>query len=266
MNPLEYAQGLKTRAGADVTAATKTLQEHSQRKEAPSEGIRKAVAELRAAEAARTQAEAKLAARTEALATKRDARDIQRAEAAKAGAGAHLAETSKKVQAALENTAFTSPEGREALETERKLMEIRSMLVNAQAAAKEAQRRVSPVSILVSKKDKKVYIRQALAPVWRHPRRSVTPKRRLARTSISRRRVTANLSGGPWSHSPRGPKVLTKQARGDTEMRVGKRRPPPSTPRSLKSDPGSGACRVPSRGFGANFRAIVDRRLAHHYR
>ena len=169
LNPLEYAQGLKTRAGADVTAATKTLQEHSQRKEAPSEGIRKAVAELRAAEAARTQAEAKLAARTEALATKRDARDIQRAEAAKAGAGAHLAETSKKVQAALENTAFTSPEGREALEAERKLMEIRSMLVKAQAAAKEAQRRVSPVSILVSKKDKKVYIRQALAPVLEAP-------------------------------------------------------------------------------------------------
>ena len=135
----------------------------------PSEGIRKAVAELRAAEAVRTQAEAKLAARTEALATKRNARDIQRAEAAKAGAGAHLAETSKKVQAALENTAFTSPEGREVFEAERKLMEIRSMLVKAQAAAKEAERRVSPVSILVSKKDKKVYIRQALAPVLEAP-------------------------------------------------------------------------------------------------
>lgn len=169
VNPLEYAQGLKTRAGADVAAATKALQEHSQRKEAPSEGIRKAVAELRAAEAARTQAEVKLAARTEALATKRNVRDIQRAEAARAGAGAHLAETSKKVQAALENPAFTSPEGREALEAERKLMEIRSMLGKAQAAAKEAERRVSPVSILVSKKDKKVYIRQALAPVLEAP-------------------------------------------------------------------------------------------------
>jgi hypothetical protein len=37
--------------------------------------------------------------------------------------------------------------------------------VSAQALAKEAVRRVSPVSILVSKKDMRIYIRQGLAPV-----------------------------------------------------------------------------------------------------
>ena len=165
LNPLEYAQALKTRATADIAAATKTLQEHGQRKDATPEAIRRALSELRAAETARQQAEAKFAARIEAQATKRDARDIQGAEAAKTAAEAHFAETSKKVEAALDNPAFKTPEGREALEAERKLIDIRSTLAKAQVAAKEAERRLSPVSILVSKKDNKVYIRQAFAPV-----------------------------------------------------------------------------------------------------
>jgi hypothetical protein len=36
-------------------------------------------------------------------------------------------------------------------------------------AAKEAERRLSPVSVLVSKKDNKVYIRQAFAPILEAP-------------------------------------------------------------------------------------------------
>jgi hypothetical protein len=169
VNPFEYAQSLKARAAADLASATKALQEHSQRKYPNSEAIRRALAELRAAEAARTQAEAKLVARTQALATKRDARDVQRAEAAKAAAEAHMAETTKRVQAALESPAFTSPEGREALDAERALIEIRTTLAKAQSTAKEAERRLSPVSILVSKKDNRVYVRQGLAPVMEAP-------------------------------------------------------------------------------------------------
>jgi hypothetical protein len=169
VNPFEYAQSLKARGAADLASATKALQEHSQRKYPNSEAISRAVAELRAAEIARTQAEAKLVARTEALATKRDARDVQRTEAAKAAAEAHMAETAKRVEAALESPAFTSPEGREALDAERALIEIRTTLAKAQRAAKEAERRLSPVSILVSKKDNRVYVRQGLAPVMEAP-------------------------------------------------------------------------------------------------
>jgi len=169
LNPLEYAQALKIRAAADLASASKALEEHSKRKETSSEGIRRALAELRAAEAGRTQAEAKLAARTEALAAKRDARDIQRAEAAKAAAEANVADTRKRVEVALDSPAFTSPEGREALESERALVEIRARLATAQRAAKEADRRLTPVSILVSKKDNKVYMRQGLVPILEAP-------------------------------------------------------------------------------------------------
>ena len=170
LNPLEYAQVLRAWAAAEVAAATKTLEEHAPRKEVTSDAIRKALSELRAAEAARSQAEARLAVRTEALATQRDARDIERAAAAKAAAQAELAEISKKLEVAVNNPTFeTAQEGNEAFGAERELMEMRSSFAKAQAAAKKAERRLSPISVLVSKKDGKVYIRQALAPVLEAP-------------------------------------------------------------------------------------------------
>jgi len=168
LNSIEYAQALKARAAADVAAATKALQDQGQRKE-PAPDIRRAFSELRGAEAARTQAEAKLAIRIEALATKRDTREIERAQAVKVVAESHLADTTKKFEAALDNAVFKTPEGVEALEAERKLIAIRASLARAQAMAKDAERRLAPISVLVSKKDNKVYIRQALAPVYEAP-------------------------------------------------------------------------------------------------
>ena len=169
LNPFEYAQALKARAAADIAAATKSLQEQATRKAAMPEDIRRALTELRAAETARAQAKAKFAARTETLAAKRDARELERAQAAAAVAEAHLADATKKLEAALANTAFQTPEGRGALETEHKLLELRTSLAKSQADAKEAERRLSPISVLVSKKDNRVYIRQALAPVLEAP-------------------------------------------------------------------------------------------------
>jgi hypothetical protein len=170
LNPLEYAQALKARATADIAAANKALQELSQRKEPnAAEPIRRALAELRAAEALRAQSEGRLTARTEALATARDTRAIQRAQTAKAVAEAQLAESTKKVEIALQNPAFSSPEGQEAVATERRLAELRQAMAKAQLLAKQAERRLAPVSILVSRKDNKIYIRQAFAPVLEAP-------------------------------------------------------------------------------------------------
>jgi hypothetical protein len=170
LNPIEYAQALKARAAAEIAAVSKAQQELSQHKEPnPAEPVRRALAELRAAEALRAQSEGKLNARTEALAAARDSRAIQRAQAAKAAAEAQLAESTSKVEAALQNPTFTSPEGQEALATERKLTELRQAMAKAQLLAKQAERRLAPVSILVSRKDNKVYIRQALAPVLEAP-------------------------------------------------------------------------------------------------
>src|SRR5262249_59499021 len=93
----------------------------------------------------------------------------QRAQTAKAAAEAQLAESTKKVETALQNPAFSSPEGQEALATERRLTELRQTMATAQLMAKQAERRLAPVSILVSRKDNKIYIRQAFAPVLEAP-------------------------------------------------------------------------------------------------
>jgi lipoprotein-anchoring transpeptidase ErfK/SrfK len=169
LNPSEYAQALKARASSDIAEAAKALQVEAQRKEPLPEAIRKALSDLRAAESARSQADAKLAVRTEALATKRDAREMQRAQAARAAAEASRDDAVKRLQATFESPAFATPEGREALEAERKLMAVRASLAKAQATAKDAERRLSPISILVSKKDNKIYVRQALAPIFEGP-------------------------------------------------------------------------------------------------
>jgi hypothetical protein len=169
LNPVEFAQALKARASADAAAATNALQEQAQRKEALPDGVRKALSDLRAAESARSQAEVKLAYRAESLATKRDEREIQRAQGAKAAAEAVRDEAARKAQVVLESPAFATPEGRDALEAERKLMASRATLAKAQGAAKDADKRLSALSILVSKKDNKVYIRQALTPIFEGP-------------------------------------------------------------------------------------------------
>jgi hypothetical protein len=57
----------------------------------------------------------------------------------------------------------------EAAQAEHGLDELRADLAKAQALGKEAVRRNSPVSILVSKKDKRIYVRQGLAPVLEAP-------------------------------------------------------------------------------------------------
>ncbi len=169
LNPIEYARALKVRAAADVASATKAIKEYSERTGAKPAEIRKALAELRAAEAARAQAEAKLAAKTKALEVAKRPAAREAAETAKRAAEAHLVETTQKLDEAKASEALKTPEAREALEAEQSLKEARRALANAQAAAKEAERRVSPVSILVSKKDLRVYIRQGLAPVLDAP-------------------------------------------------------------------------------------------------
>jgi lipoprotein-anchoring transpeptidase ErfK/SrfK len=169
LNPYQYAQVLKDRAAADIDAITKLQNRSGQREAAVPGDFGKALSELRTAETARSQAEAKLNFRTEALATKRDARDIQRAQTAKEAAESNLAEATKKLEAALENPAFATSEGHAVLEAQRNLMALRSTVAKAQAAAKVADRRLSPISVLVSKKDNRIYVRQALAPVFEGP-------------------------------------------------------------------------------------------------
>ena len=169
LNPIAYAQALKGRATADVAATSKSVKELSERMAAKPEAVRRALTELRNAQAMHNQAEARLAAKEKALAAARAPRAKQAAEAAKTTAETHLAEATRRLEAATANPTFETPEGKEALGAEDALKNAQAALAKAQAVAKEAERRLSPVSILISKKDARVYIRQGLAPLLDAP-------------------------------------------------------------------------------------------------
>ena len=88
------------------------------------------------------------------------------AETAKAAVEAQLVDAEKRLEDA---KGVESVKTQEAFDARRFLTEARASLAAAQVAAKEAVRRLSPVSVLVSRKNKRVYIRQALTPVLDAP-------------------------------------------------------------------------------------------------
>jgi L,D-transpeptidase catalytic domain len=165
LNPIEYAQVLKARAAADAAAATAAIKPAAQHAAAKAEGARRAAGLLRAAEAEHAQIEARLRAKVRA----REAATPQATEpaaAAVSAAEAQLRESADRLKAAAEGASAMADE---AALAEHSLEELRTDLAKSQALGKEAARRNSPVSILVSKKDKRIYVRQGLAPVLEAP-------------------------------------------------------------------------------------------------
>jgi hypothetical protein len=165
LNPIEYAQVLKVRAAADAAAATAASKQAAQTAAGKGEGARRAARLLHTAQAEYAQAEARLRAKVRA----REAATPQAAEPAAAAVSAaetQLRESADRLKAALEGASATADEAAQAAHS---LEELRADLAKAQALGKEAARRNSPVSILVSKKDKRIYVRQGLAAVLEAP-------------------------------------------------------------------------------------------------
>jgi hypothetical protein len=165
LNPIEYAQVLKVRAVADAAAATAATKQAAQTAGAKREGARRAAGFLRTAEVEYAQAEARLRVKLRA----REAATPPAAEPAAAAvstAETQLRESADRLKVATESASAMADE---AAQAEHGLDELRADLAKAQALGKEAVRRSSPVSILVSKKDKRIYVRQGLAPVLEAP-------------------------------------------------------------------------------------------------
>jgi hypothetical protein len=162
LNPIEYAQLLKVRAAADAAAATTAIKPAAQTAAAKAEAARRAAGALRAAEAEHAQAEARLNAKARARDGATTPQAAEPVAAAVSAAEAQLHEAADRVKAAREAATATADEAAQA-------EHVRAELAKLQALGKEAARRNSPVSILVSKKDKRVYVRQGLASVLDAP-------------------------------------------------------------------------------------------------
>jgi hypothetical protein len=198
INPHQYAEQLKAKAVAERAAAVKTLKEMSAAVRAGEQEAARTAAELKAAEAAHSsvQAKAETAAVAAARATQQEtilvaelkapdgnvlgrsvaghlSKADERAAAAtdaaaiaKMNVEAVLADAAAKLEAAKTASAAKAADLADAV---RRLNDATAASDAAANAEKEALRRTSPLSVLVSKKDQRIYVRQGLAPVFDAP-------------------------------------------------------------------------------------------------
>jgi hypothetical protein len=145
------ARRVASRKSADAASATKTLQ---------------------AAEVARARADAQMKDAEKALetinsaATPASPEAVKRAETAKEKAAARLAEADGQVQAAKSRAQAKTDEAA-AAESEAKAADDAKDV--AQDAASEAKRKTLPLSVFVSRKTQRFYVRQGYVPVFEGP-------------------------------------------------------------------------------------------------
>jgi lipoprotein-anchoring transpeptidase ErfK/SrfK len=162
INPHQYAEQLRAKAVAETAAAVKTVKEMSASVRIGQQEAARAAAELTAAEAAYFSAQAK----AETMADERAAAATDAAAIDKMNVEAALADAAAKLEAAEIASAAKTADLADAV---RRLNDAKAASDAAVNAEKEALRRTSPLSMLVSKKDQRIYVRQGLAPVFDAP-------------------------------------------------------------------------------------------------
>lgn len=189
VDPRRYAEQLKVKAAADAAAASKAATEASLALNAKRQEAARASAELKSAEAAeafaRVKAEAAAKA-AESAAAKRQAAEVapdstaaeaaSPAEAAKSKADAAHAEAKARLDAA--KAAYEASDAAYA-EAAQRSREAANAAAAAAKAEKDAQLRTAPISILVSKKQQRIYVRQGLTPIFDAPATIRDPERPL---------------------------------------------------------------------------------------
>jgi lipoprotein-anchoring transpeptidase ErfK/SrfK len=204
INPHQYAEQLKAKAAGERAEAVKTIKETSAAVRLAQQEAAHSAAELKAAEAAHSSAQAKAETAARAYETAVDAASAKQQESilvagltdpdgnvsgrsaadplsradelaeaatvaaatAKTNAEAALADAEAKLGAAEAASATTAAGLADAV---RRLNDATAAFGAAASAEKEALRRTLPLSILVSKKDQRIYVRQGLAPLFDAP-------------------------------------------------------------------------------------------------
>jgi hypothetical protein len=162
LNPLERARAAKTRTAAAALATGKAAKAATEQSAARAAQANKAIAGLRGAEQALAKAQAKLDSAIKALDAVKTPEAAERGKAAVAAAEAALAVAGKaSEEARTVEAAATS----EALIAARTAWDAENASRTAAAEAKAAERGTDPISIFISKKTGRLYIRQAWTPI-----------------------------------------------------------------------------------------------------
>jgi lipoprotein-anchoring transpeptidase ErfK/SrfK len=191
LNPIAYAQALKERAKADKAAADAAAKDALATAQATGaearqavDDVRKVDAEVKAAEAKITELQAAAAAKDAAAATpsadekasaKGDATKAANTPPAASPEDAAAAMTAAQSELASAHAALEEAQQREAVKTPAAFaaVQVWKRAVDASEAAaetlKEADRRSNPVSVLISKKEGRVFIRQDWKDVYEAP-------------------------------------------------------------------------------------------------
>ena len=166
VNPFEFAQAMKAEAAAKVqsaAAAKKTAQALLYSKPAEAHAASR---DLEVAEYAQRRAhdEAEDAARAASKAEGEEA--TKKAAERKTAAEAKLAEADAKVQQAKE---AKDAKDQDLLNAQTSLHDADTAATEAAAEAKQAERRLEPVSVFISRKTGRLYVRQATVPLFDMP-------------------------------------------------------------------------------------------------
>jgi hypothetical protein len=162
LNPLERARAAKTRTAAAATTTGKAAKAATEQSAARAAQANKVIAGLRNAEMALAKAQGRLDAAIKALDAVKTPEAAERGKAAVTAAEAALADAGK---ASDEARALEAAATSEAMAAARAAWDAENASRIAAAEAKAAERGTDPISIFISRKTSRLYIRQAWGPV-----------------------------------------------------------------------------------------------------
>ena len=166
LNPLERAKAIKARAIADAAAKAKAGKVAVATSALKAAEASKAIAALREAHLALAAARSKHDAATRAVDKATAPEAVERAKDLLAAAESKVADAEKAADEARAVEAAKTPE---AIAAAKAAWEAEKASTEAAAALKAAERDTQPISIFVSKKTARVYVRQAWTPVHEAP-------------------------------------------------------------------------------------------------
>jgi len=162
LNPLERARAAKTRTAAAASTTGKAAKAATEQSAARAAQANKVIAGLRNAEMALAKAQGRLDAAIKALDAVKTPEAAERGKAAVTAAEAALADAGK---ASDEARALEAAATSEAMAAARAAWDAENASRIAAVEAKAAERGTDPISIFISRKTSRLYIRQAWGPV-----------------------------------------------------------------------------------------------------
>jgi hypothetical protein len=214
LNPIAYAAALKERAKADQTATDQAAKAALEAAQAAGAEARQAVDDMRKAKAELAAAEAKLAELEAQAQPQGDAGAVAAAQAeretAKTAARSELVRARASLESATARDAIKTPAAFRAVETWKHAAAASEA---ATQTLKEANRRHEPVSVFISRKEGRVFIRQDWKDVYEAPVTVRDPDRPLGTHVFIAVDAEADGSAMRWSAISAPPEAAQPEER-----------------------------------------------------